>query len=266
MSDVKALKVIRNKVADYYNISKTSTADYRLLGFGVNSLNETNGAQMEKKTYVNEVTASNTVKGYESSFAFDFDLVVGGQGKWDTAAVEDIMEIGELHKTGTDAEREYVRVKMYKPAFTGSTRYFSARKFSVAVEVANTNGAGGETMTCSGNLQCIGDPVEGYFDIQTKTFYEGALTLGTLTVTSVAGTTTGKTAITVAPTKVAGNSYMYKTASVLTAPVLGEDCSTYTAWNGTDEIAAVDGNKICIVEVDSSNLALRAGIATVDVL
>lgn len=263
MSDVKATKIIRNKVADYLNISKTATAQWELMGYGVNSLNETYGAQVEKKTYVNEVTASNTVKGYESSFAFDYDLAVGGQGKYSTVAIEDLQEIGELHKTGSDAEREFVRVKMYKPAFVGSTRYFSARKFNVAAELANTNGAGGETMTCSGNLQCIGDPVEGYFDVVNKQFYEGTMSIATLTVTSAAGTTTGTTKITVSPTLTAGNSYVYKTASTVTAPSLGDDCSTYTEWNGTADITATTGNVICIVEVDSNKLALKTGTATV---
>lgn len=263
MSDVKAKKIMRNKVADYLNISSTATADYRLMGYGVNSLNETYGAQTEKKTYVNESTASNTVKGYESSFAYDYDLAVDGEGKYDTAAIEDIQEVGELHKTGSDAEREFVRVKLYKPAFAGSTRYFAARKFNVAIEAANTNGAGGETMTCSGNLQCIGDPVEGYFDTMNKQFYEGSMAIGTLTVTSVAGTLTGDTKITVSPTLTAGNSYMYKTASTVTAPSLGDDCSAYTEWNGTADITATTGNVICIVEVDSNKLALKTGTTTV---
>lgn len=266
MADVKANKITRNKIADYYNISKTTTADWRLLGYGVNSLNETNGAQMEKKTYVNEVTASNTVKSYDSSFAFDFDLVTGGEGKWDTEAVEDIVDIGESHKIGTDAEREYVRVKMYKPATTGSTRYFEARKFNVAVEVTNTNGAGGEQVVCTGNLQCIGDPVVGYFDITTKTFTEGTYseTLGTLTVTSVAGTTTGTTKITIAETLTSGYSYMYKTGSSVTAPSLNDDCTTgYTPWNGTSDITATTGNTIVIVEVNDQYRAKKAGTATV---
>lgn len=265
MSDVKSTKIIRNKVADFYNISKVAnTPDWRLLGYGVNSLNETNGAQMEKKTYINEVTASNTVKSYDSSFAFDFDLSVGGQGKWDTAAVEDIAEIGELHKTGIDAEREYVRMKRYKPAFVGSTRYFEARKFNVAVEVSNTNGAGGEQMVCTGNLQCIGDPIVGYFDSVNKQFYEGAMAIGTLTVSSVAGTLTGDTKIAVTEPLTVGNTYMYKTAISVTAPALGDDCSTgYTVWNGTADITATTGNQIVIIEVDSNKLALKTGTATV---
>ncbi|OOM17221.1 hypothetical protein CLSAB_19410 [Clostridium saccharobutylicum] len=264
MADVKATKITRNKLADFLNIGTTATPDWRLLGYGVNSLNENNGAQMEKKTYVNEVTASNTVKSYDSSFGFDFDLSVGGQGKWDTEAVEDITEIGELHKTGTDAEREYLRVKRYKPAFTGSTRYFEARKFNVAVEVSNTNGAGGEQVVCTGNLACIGDPVVGYYDTVNKQFYEGTLSLGSLTVTSEAGTTIGNTKVTVSPTLTVGNLYVYKTAATVTVPTLGADCSTgYTVWDGTSDITATAGNQIVIVEVDANNLALKAGVATV---
>ena len=118
-------------------------------------------------------------------------------------------------------------------------------------------------MTCSGNLQCIGDPAEGYFDTVNKQFYEGTMSIASLTVTSAAGTLSGNTKITVSRTLTAGNSYVYKTASTVTAPALGDDCSTYTDWDGTSDITATTGNKICIVEVDSNKLALKTGIATV---
>lgn len=87
-----------------------------------------------------------------------------------------------------------------------------------------------------------------------------------LTVTSVAGTTTGKTKITVAPTVTSGNSYKYKVAANPTVPEFDAVCSTgYTAWNGTDEITATAGQKIVVVEVDTNNKAKKAGIATVTV-
>ena len=90
--------------------------------------------------------------------------------------------------------------------------------------------------------------------------------LGALTVTSVAGTTTGKTKITVAPTVTSGNSYKYKVAANPTMPAFDAVCSTgYTAWNGTDEISATAGQKIVVVEVDTNNKAKKAGTATVTV-
>ncbi len=93
---------------------------------------------------------------------------------------------------------------------------------------------------------------------------EAATVIGTLTVKSVAGTTSGKTAVTVTPEKSGSNSYKYKTASSVTAPAYDEVCSSgYTAWDGTSEITATTGQKILIVEVDSANKAKKCGTATV---
>lgn len=91
-------------------------------------------------------------------------------------------------------------------------------------------------------------------------------TVENLTVTSVAGTLTGATKITVSPTLTAGNSYMYKTAASLTLPGLNDLCnagSGYGTWNGTSDITATTGNKIAIIEVDSNYKAIKGGIATV---
>jgi hypothetical protein len=265
--DKKATKITRNKIADYLNITpKATSTDYRLMGYGVNTLNETFGAQIDTKTYVHESTASSTTRAYQSQFPYDYDLAVDGEGKYDTAAPEYLQEIGELHKTGSDCETDYVKVKMYKPVVEGSTRYFEARKFAESIEPTNTNGAGGETMVATGNLNCMGNPVLGYWDSVEQTFAEGTYseTLGTLTVTSEAGATTGTTKITVTPALESGHSYVYKTASTVAAPALNDDCSTgYTMWNGSADITAVTGNVIRIVEVDDQYRAKKTGSATV---
>lgn len=89
-------------------------------------------------------------------------------------------------------------------------------------------------------------------------------TLGTLTVTSAAGTTTGKTAITVSPTLTSGNSYKYKVAANPTLPTYDQLISGgYTNWDGTSEITAATDSKIVIVEVNANGHAVKAGEATV---
>lgn len=253
-------KVVRSDMADFLTIK--STGLFELMGTGFNTLNETVGAQIESKTYISDTNESSTVKSYKRQFPFDFDLIVGDPL---TLAIEEIYKIGRDSKVGTDAEREYVRLEEFDPAIAASTRYFKARKFKVAVELTNINGAGGETVTCSGNLNCIGDPIQGYFDKDTKAFTAGDYTetLGTLTVTSVAGATTGTTKITITEPLTSGYSYMYKTASTVTAPVLNADCTTYTPWDGTSDITAVTGNQICIVEVDDQYKAKKTGTTTV---
>ena len=90
-------------------------------------------------------------------------------------------------------------------------------------------------------------------------------TLGTLTVSSAAGSTAGQTAITVQPTITQGNHYVYQTGASVTLPTEYGDyvSSGWTAWNGTDEITATTGNEIGIVEANSGNKAVKAGKTTV---
>ncbi len=90
-------------------------------------------------------------------------------------------------------------------------------------------------------------------------------TLSELTVTSEAGTTTGKTKITVAPVKEEyTNKYMYKVAAAaITLPTYGQVVSGYTAWDGVMEITATAGQYIAIVECTSDSKALAGGTAEV---
>lgn len=85
-----------------------------------------------------------------------------------------------------------------------------------------------------------------------------------LKVTSVAGSTSGSTAVTVEPELSSGYSYKYKVAANPTLPVPGQECkSGYTAWNGKDELTASTGQKIVIAEVDVKNRCVGTGLAVV---
>lgn len=92
-------------------------------------------------------------------------------------------------------------------------------------------------------------------------------TLGTLTVSSAAGSESGETKITVSPAITYGNHFVYKTDTAVTLPSsYGEDVSEgWTAWNGMDDIAATSGNEIGIVEADAAGKAVAAGKTTVTV-
>lgn len=85
--------------------------------------------------------------------------------------------------------------------------------------------------------------------------------LSTLTLASAAGTTTGKTAITVSPVKEEyTNKYMYKVAAdTITLPLYGEVVSGYTLWNVTEEITAATGQNVAVVECTSDGKALAGG-------
>ena len=90
--------------------------------------------------------------------------------------------------------------------------------------------------------------------------------LGTLTVQSAAGTEEGDTAIGVTPTLGPSNHYVYQTGSTVNLPAAyGESVAggSWTAWDGTAEITATNGQEIGIVEANLDNQAVAAGKTTV---
>lgn len=88
---------------------------------------------------------------------------------------------------------------------------------------------------------------------------EGESKLGTLTVTSVAGTNTGHTKITVSPTKTGTNTYKYKVADTATEVDYGQSVKTWSVWDGTSDIAAENGKTVTVVECDENYTAVKAG-------
>lgn len=152
--------VMRFQVADYL---ATAEGEFALMGVGFNTLDENPTAQKDAKTYINQKSQTTQIKSYQPTFPFDTDLIS------DEAAVMAIYNIGRNHKTGADAEKEYVRVELFKPV-EGSENTFEARKFIVAVEVANITGEGGGIIKMTGNLNGVGDFVDGTFNTTTKTF------------------------------------------------------------------------------------------------
>lgn len=141
----------------------------------------------------------------------------------------------------------------------------------------------GLNYTVKGETNLIGVHVEGDYSRATGDMYAimgmklwaeyldgiavatvGAQTLGTLTVTSAAGTSSGNTEITVSPAKAnAGNVYKYKVGSAAETVTYGQNVKTWTAWDGTSEITAANSQEITVVEASSDYKALKAGNATV---
>lgn len=153
--------VQRNMIADYLNIGDNDKPEFVLMGSGFTSLDESPGAQTETKVYINDKSASTTIKSYETQFSFESELIA------DEKAIMALYKVGRDHLTGSEAEFDYVRVDLYESPIE---KGYPARKFKVAAEISDCNGEGGETVVVSGNLNAVGDPVNGTFDISTKTF------------------------------------------------------------------------------------------------
>lgn len=84
-------------------------------------------------------------------------------------------------------------------------------------------------------------------------------TLGTLTVTSAAGTKTGDTKVTVTPEAGVGHMYKYKVAASETEVKYGQSVKNWTPWDGKSDITATTGQTITVVECDNTYKALKSG-------
>lgn len=153
--------VQRHQFADYLNIGDSDNPNFVLMGTGFTTLDEEPGAQTKTKKYVNEKASSKSISGYETVFPFESDLIV------EQDAVLALYNVGRNHCTGSDAEFQYVRVELWDKV-TGSDNEFAARLFTVSVEVSDVTGE--DDMAVSGNLNAVGDPINGSFNTTTKTF------------------------------------------------------------------------------------------------
>ena len=67
--------VQRYQIADYLNVGEMKAETYELMGAGFNTLDENPAAQLDTKTYVNDRSATSTIKGYQAQFPYDTDLI-----------------------------------------------------------------------------------------------------------------------------------------------------------------------------------------------
>lgn len=243
----------RRRIANYLSVGNV----YTLMNAGFTELDESPSAKTTSKRYVGDSSETKTITSYDWSTDFTTDQIRSEK------AIDFICNIGEMCLIGSDAETDYLIVDLDIEGTTPNT--YRARKIRVAIEVKDFKSKDGE-MAASGSLLGKGDPVVGTFDVATGIFSVGftPAVLGTLTLTSIVGTLSGTTKITVTPTLTVGNSYKYITDVSVSAPGYGDVCTSgYTSWDGTSDITAVTDNKILIVEVDSNNRALKVGTATV---
>lgn len=150
----------RHQYADYLNVGTTAAPEWALMGTGFTTLDEEPNAQTESVKYVCDSSSSTSVVSYETSFPYEADQIK------EEAAINAIYEVGRNHLTGGDAEREYVRVELWDADTAANT--FKARKFVVSIEVSSI--AGENKMQISGNLNAVGDPVQGTFNTSTRAF------------------------------------------------------------------------------------------------
>ncbi len=151
----------RHEFADYLNIQTEDTPSFVLMGTGFTTLDENPGAQTSKKKYVNEAASSSSITSYETVFPFESDLIIQQE------AVLALYKVGRNHLTGSDAEFQYVRVELWDKV-ENKQNEFKARLFTVSAEISSISGE--DEIAVAGNLNAVGDPIDGTFNTETKTF------------------------------------------------------------------------------------------------
>ena len=153
--------VQRHQIADYLNIGTSESPNWVLMGVGFTSLNENFGAESESSKYVNEASESSSVTSYKSMFPFEAHLIKSQE------AVNALYTVGRNHLVGAEAEFEYCRVELFEGKASADSTY-AARKFLVSAEVSSIEGD--KKQSVKGNLNAVGDPVDGYFNTKTPAF------------------------------------------------------------------------------------------------
>lgn len=176
---------------------------------------------------------------------------------------EEGTEVGYTKITVTEAKQEETNQYFYKedgtiPDVGGSVLEWTA--WNGADEIQATNGATLAVVEATAEGNAVAGGTVTVVAKQEEVEPEPELVL--LNVSSAEGTNVGFTVITVNDNTLEGdNKYVYSATETL--PTYNQDLSTWTAWNGTDEIEAATGTKICVAEVTSANLAVKAGVVTV---
>ena len=151
----------RHHFADYLNVGTEENPDYVLMGTGFTTLDENPGAKTSKKKYVNEAASSSSITSYETVFPFESDLIIQQE------AVLALYNVGRNHCTGSDAEFQYVRVELWDKV-PDKQNEFAARLFTVSAEITSISGE--DEIAVAGNLNAVGDPINGTFNTETKVF------------------------------------------------------------------------------------------------
>ena len=236
--------ILRNKIADYLG----KGTEIMFMGAGFNSLNEEPNAQTSSKTYINEVNSTTRITNYQPVFPYDSDFMK------DEKAIYELYLTGRNRKTGVDAEFDYYRVDLFE-AQRGANLYPS-RKMRVSNEVSSFEGEGGAEITVSGNLNQIGNHVDGVFNVSTKNFIEEFKVAIVLSGTNFTATPSIG-----APT---GHSFKYKAdTKAIPIPASGAEAAAFTQTLSGAEISKGANTHITVVLVDGSNKIVAFGEAEI---
>ena len=152
--------VLRANRKMFYGVPADSgdTVTYtRMQGF--TTLSESKNPIEYSRKYVDELFETTDVTGMSSSYDFTFDLLTPN------AVLDDIADIIDGEKLGSDAVREFISVDFHRESEEGTGTYKATRrKYSI---IGDTIGDGTDALTYSGTLRVQTEIEEGTATIAT---------------------------------------------------------------------------------------------------
>lgn len=154
--------VMANDIADYLDVSGTSTESYKLMGLGITSAGKTLNPQESTKQYVNQGSSTTTIDSYQPEYPFEGEMIK------DDGVIEFLYKIGRDELKGAKAQCKHVRVELFKEP-TEENKYPAQRR-TVSISISEMPREAGTAVGLSGSLKAVTDVEEGTFDISTSTF------------------------------------------------------------------------------------------------
>lgn len=159
MSESRLIK--RAELRSFMELNPSGSAlTYFLIGEGFTNLAESKNAQEYSRQYIHEYTERTDVVGYAPSLAYSVDAHTNNP------VIKKIMEVTDKELTGSDAVVPVVAVNTFEEVETGKCKAYK-RNYSI---IPDGKGDGTDALVYTGTMHAVGDPVEGAFDLEEKTF------------------------------------------------------------------------------------------------
>ena len=165
MAETKNTLVKRSDKVAYFGIGSADASTHtRMKGF--TDMSTSKNPSEYSRRYVDEAFEQTDVTGYSPSISYGFDQYLGNE------VHEDIVDITDNEKLGSDAVRSIVIVDFSKPV---EGKGYEAKKRDFAV-IPDSEGGSNDAYTYSGSFRSKGDVIHGTATVEgdVATFTETA--------------------------------------------------------------------------------------------
>jgi len=154
-------KISRSKIKTFLNVTPASTATYKLINDGVTTGKINMNPKTTEETYIGEDSATIMVESYAPTMPIEATAVAGDD-------VFDFVDNLRITRAVLDAaETDIVNVWLYE---TPSGASYPAEKQTVAIQIDDFGGDGGQAAKINYTINYVGDPVPGIFNVATSAF------------------------------------------------------------------------------------------------